>query len=164
MLASRTRSSRCLRGLLLLLAGSLLVACAGCLQGSTCYNDDGGIIEDDVPCNPDAEQSFCCGKYWTCLDSGVCSDQNTTQLIGSENTLLARATCTDRTFKSDVCPQFCLGGQLAELSERHRSNGLTRLHRSWARHHPFRNEHLFLLPAGSKSSMSCRSDSEEPGS
>ena len=118
MLASRTQSSPCLRGLLLLLAGSLLVAFASSLQGSTCYNDDGVIIEDDVPCKPDAEQSFCCGKYWTCLDGGVCSDQNTTQLVGTEQTLLARATCTDRTYKSNACPQFCLGGELVDSSER----------------------------------------------
>ena len=97
--------------LLLLAAGSLFLGSAnGALQGATCYNDDGQILEGDVPCNPNADQSFCCGIHWTCLDSGVCSDQNTTQLISPGEALLARATCTDRTFKSDACPQFCLGG------------------------------------------------------
>lgn len=123
MLASGTQGSRCLRNLVLLLAASLLVTLASCLQGSTCYNDNGVIIEDDVPCSPNAEQSFCCGKYWTCLDGGFCSDQNTTQLVGTQDTLLARATCTDRTFKSDACPKFCLGGELEELLRTNRSNG-----------------------------------------
>ncbi|KAL8784860.1 MAG: hypothetical protein Q9195_008877 [Heterodermia aff. obscurata] len=85
------------------------------LAGAPCYDDDGTIQPGDVPCNPDTGQSFCCGKYWTCLGNGVCSDQNTTQLIGSGETLLARATCTDPTFGSTVCPQFCLGGEFRAL-------------------------------------------------
>ncbi|CAF9925487.1 MAG: hypothetical protein HETSPECPRED_005850 [Heterodermia speciosa] len=107
MLPSPSHRTRCLLQLCSIFL--FLTKANSNLAGATCYDYDGTIQPGDVPCNPDAGQSFCCGGYWTCLGNGVCSDQNTTQLIGSGQTLLARATCTDPTFGSTVCPQFCLG-------------------------------------------------------
>lgn len=147
MLASKSQNTECL----LLWFGSLLIALANCsLQGAPCYNDDGKIIKGDVACNPDAEQSFCCGEYWTCLDSGVCSDQNTTQFIGSAETLLARATCTDRTYSSSTCPQFCLGSELVQLRVHLNERVADLLScRPRSRYHPVRHKQLLLLPTRS---------------
>lgn len=121
------------RSLLMLLA-SLLIRIAHCqVAGSQCYDFDGSVIQGDSPCNPDAHESICCGEFWTCLN-GVCSDQNTTwvsqillssnadletnlrQEVGSGETLLARATCTDPTWQSSVCPRFCLNSKLPQIT------------------------------------------------
>ena len=53
-----------------------------------------------MPCFPDLEDSPCCGKNGTCLANGLCQN--------SKSNLTARGTCTDRTWKSSNCPQFCL--------------------------------------------------------
>lgn len=74
-----------------------------------CYNDDGKVALGDSACNPHLKHSMCCRGYWTCLDNGICSAENTTEL----NTLpfsFARATCTDPNWESPACPRFCLNG------------------------------------------------------
>ena len=73
-----------------------------------CYNHDGSIVREDTACNPDLEQSFCCGPGWTCLDNGICSNHNTTDLT-NQAAGQQRASCTDQSFESDQCPQFCPG-------------------------------------------------------
>lgn len=80
------------------------------VDSQKCYNTDGSVMTGDLPCNTDLEHSFCCGASWTCLSRGICSDLNTTQsaINGSPIPALQRATCTDRTWYSGECPQFCL--------------------------------------------------------
>ena len=108
----------------------------GDLTGAPCYNDDGQVQAGDVACDPTAQHSFCCGEDWTCLDNGICSNQNTTQFFGSAQALLARATCTDRTWTSFHCPHFCLGGQLASLEHEKKANAI--FYRPRTRNHAFR--------------------------
>ena len=67
----------------------------------------------DRPCNPALEQSLCCGPYWTCVDNGLCSNKNTTFLTILNSLTHIRGACTDRTWSSDQCPQYCPNGNSA---------------------------------------------------
>lgn len=84
------------------------LACSD-ISGSLCYDWDGSILHRHKPCRPDLHQSYCCPRYWTCLDNGICSNQNTTDLMGSwaTGTFLVRGSCTDLTWANDRCPRFC---------------------------------------------------------
>ncbi|KAI1842388.1 hypothetical protein JX266_011429 [Neoarthrinium moseri] len=91
---------------LILLAQALVGVAQSTRQ---CY-DPAGYRFDDIPCSNDTSQhSLCCGPGWTCLDNKVCRYTGTTQPALVYNTLV-RGTCTDETFQSDACPQFCLAG------------------------------------------------------
>lgn len=97
--------------LTILLVGLRLITRACCsLLGAPCYDHNRNIVQDDNPCSPDLEHSFCCGLYYTCLDIGVCTNANTTGLT-TEHISSQRATCTDSTWQSDQCPKFCLDRQ-----------------------------------------------------
>lgn len=65
-----------------------------------CFYPDGSRIFADIPClrNGD-EDSVCCGPVATCLSNKICWDGGSGYVRGS---------CTDPTWKSSACPQFCL--------------------------------------------------------
>ena len=71
---------------------------------AVCYYPNGDI-SDDLSCNPSAVNSTCCQRNWTCLSNGVCGLMNST---GDVN--YGRHSCTDKTWNSPSCPQFCLMG------------------------------------------------------
>ena len=73
-----------------------------------CYDMDGTVMAGDRPCSADSQVSQCCGLYWTCLENGMCASANTSALTGQDADTLMRATCTDETWNSDICPHFCL--------------------------------------------------------
>lgn len=68
-----------------------------------CFYPD-GAPSSDVPCDPDAEVSMCCGSASLCLLSGLCRDRSTGPDDGIS---YARGTCTDQGWASAVCPQQC---------------------------------------------------------
>ncbi|KAK3290947.1 uncharacterized protein B0H64DRAFT_331528 [Chaetomium fimeti] len=70
---------------------------------SQCFYPDGSA-SSDVPCDPDAAVSMCCGSAELCLSSGLCRDAGTGP---DEGISYARGTCTDREWESEVCPQRC---------------------------------------------------------
>ena len=78
------------------------------LSSAPCYDVTGSVVQDDFACSPRQKHSACCGRYWTCLNNGLCSNQNTTNIINSPTVNLVRASCTDRTFNDESCPNFCL--------------------------------------------------------
>lgn len=72
------------------------------VTSAACYQPDGTILQDDTACNPNAEQSYCCATGWSCLSDGIC-------LINqSGSNFYYRGTCTDKSWDSQKCPQFCL--------------------------------------------------------
>ena len=94
--------------------------------GSACYYPNGDLNPDDVPCNPSADVSVCCGRGWTCLSNGVCmlsqdSSVGSISRIGSTY----RTSCTDRSWNSPACPSFCKGVFHLSLE------GIAPLHRSY---------------------------------
>ncbi|KAF9873950.1 hypothetical protein CkaCkLH20_08684 [Colletotrichum karsti] len=91
---------------LLLLAASL--AATG-VQGvraaaNLCFFP-GGVQALDVPCDPKAEVSMCCGSVNACLSNGLCKLEDTSNNTGIA---YARGTCSDPTWQSPVCPQNCV--------------------------------------------------------
>ena len=69
-------------------------------ESPSCYFPNGVIAPTDYACNPSANVSPCCGFDMICLDNKIC------QSISGDN---FRGTCTDQTWKSPGCPQFCTG-------------------------------------------------------
>ncbi|KAK4195423.1 hypothetical protein QBC40DRAFT_269266 [Triangularia verruculosa] len=65
-----------------------------------------GDPSDDVPCGPGAEQSMCCSHPSKCLSSGLCLNRDGTG--PNTGNSYARGTCTDKSWKSPLCPQNCV--------------------------------------------------------
>ncbi|TLD15276.1 hypothetical protein PspLS_10735 [Pyricularia sp. CBS 133598] len=63
-----------------------------------CYYPSGKLHEKGVPCHSGGV-SACCEASQTCLSNGLCYD------VGSNT--LKRYSCTDKDWKSDLCPKFC---------------------------------------------------------
>ncbi|KAH6838364.1 transcription initiation factor IID, 18kD subunit-domain-containing protein [Chaetomium sp. MPI-CAGE-AT-0009] len=83
--------------LLFLVHLGLLQVCLG----KKCYYPDGSEATGDYPCDADAEHSACCaggtlGK--ACLANKLCWSSVMT---------FARGSCTDPSFKSPACPDYC---------------------------------------------------------
>ena len=76
-------------------------------QGRDCYDADGSVLVGDRAFYPEREQYFCCGALWACISSGICSRANNKEIAPSGGSPLRRGTCTDRTWSSAECPQFC---------------------------------------------------------
>jgi hypothetical protein len=68
-------------------------------HAQTCYYPDGKSISTDVPCNPDAPQSACCGSDEFCLADGLCYGGG----------LVTRGSCTDQSW-GGACAQYCTAG------------------------------------------------------
>jgi hypothetical protein len=77
-----------------LLTGLLLFEVVSC---TSCYYPDGSLAESDSPCFPDANVSFCCETGIQCLTDKVCLYRH-----------YIRGSCTDKSWSSPECPQFCL--------------------------------------------------------
>ncbi|KAM0800205.1 hypothetical protein BDR22DRAFT_821695 [Usnea florida] len=72
------------------------------IRAQACYFPDGSISTRDAPCrasSPD-QPSPCCAATDVCLDNALCLAQS-----GSES--ISRGTCTDETWRSSECPQYC---------------------------------------------------------
>lgn len=67
-----------------------------------CYFPNGETSYADVACDSSATDSFCCFSNQACLSNKLCYD------IG--NRTYARGTCTDQTWQSSACPNFCNDG------------------------------------------------------
>ncbi|CAO1597770.1 hypothetical protein XANCAGTX0491_001567 [Xanthoria calcicola] len=79
------------------------------LSEDLCFFPNGKTAVGDIPCNPTAADSVCCGKGWTCLSSKVCEfnqdspDSDVDNSIGEQ----WRGSCTDKDWQSGLCPKFC---------------------------------------------------------
>ena len=71
----------------------------------TCYNPD-GTFSGDIPCWSVSTASACCGPGWECLPNNICKNH-----MGD----LSRGSCTDQTWESTGCPQFCYGTRVPTL-------------------------------------------------
>ncbi|KAF4545218.1 uncharacterized protein LTHEOB_5629 [Lasiodiplodia theobromae] len=69
---------------------------------NTCYYPDGSVADKDIPCSSSSSGAACCPQGWQCLDDGICHFD--------EEDWITRYTCTDRSWDSAACPQYCLGG------------------------------------------------------
>ena len=70
--------------------------------GKTCYFPAGNEAHGNVPCDPTAAVSACCGARANCLPNGLCKVPST-----SNPNYVARGACTDSTWNSPQCVQHC---------------------------------------------------------
>ena len=66
-----------------------------------CYQPDGTLAWGDYACDLSNSDSTCCGGSMICLNNQMCWSE-------SEGAYY-RGSCTDKTWKSSNCPQFCTG-------------------------------------------------------
>ncbi|KZF21500.1 hypothetical protein L228DRAFT_239473 [Xylona heveae TC161] len=79
----------------------LLICDLASVTGSaTCYYPSGDVAHRDMPCDPSARQSSCCGPLDICLGNGLCYDQ-------SSDGLISRGSCTDQTWNDGSCSHYC---------------------------------------------------------
>jgi hypothetical protein len=65
----------------------------------SCFYPNGGRAEGDYACNLTAEVSFCYAIGYSCLENKICAR--------SGDVPYNRGSCTDQTWRSSDCPQFC---------------------------------------------------------
>ena len=70
----------------------------------TCYYPSGTSSSPDTPCHSDDRASACCAQTDTCLSNGLCLAQGGPELI-------TRGSCTDESWQSPECPQYCSDGK-----------------------------------------------------
>ncbi|WYZ42442.1 hypothetical protein EsH8_VI_000141 [Colletotrichum jinshuiense] len=92
------------RAVLFLLLGSSGFAAGARAAANLCFFP-GGVQALDVPCDPKAEVSMCCGSVNACLSNGLCKLEDTSNNTGIA---YARGTCSDPTWQSPICPQNCV--------------------------------------------------------
>ncbi|KAI5466744.1 hypothetical protein BGZ63DRAFT_398379 [Mariannaea sp. PMI_226] len=66
-----------------------------------CYYPNGDEAVNDRPCNPNLDQSACCGS-----SSGSACSTNLLCIDGNGGFI--RGSCTDKTWGSEFCPSYCL--------------------------------------------------------
>ncbi|KAL2015528.1 hypothetical protein VTK56DRAFT_5325 [Thermocarpiscus australiensis] len=84
----------------------LLLSFSGfCCAQKQCYYPSGLEAATDFPCDPNAAVSPCCGggEGTFCLTNKLCRGPNGNTIRGS---------CTDQSWSSPECPQFCLGASV----------------------------------------------------
>lgn len=70
---------------------------------TTCFYPNGTESPGDLPCDPSASSSACCGTGWTYALNRVCQDLSSDRII--------RATYTDQKWLSREYPGFYISGK-----------------------------------------------------
>ena len=94
-------------------------------NAQTCYYPDGSVVARDTPCHSPSigdGASACCDSGDICLDNNLCLSQGGAELI-------SRGSCTDHTWQSPECSQYCSDGeylfqQPRDILHRHPQYGL----------------------------------------
>jgi hypothetical protein len=79
------------------------------VSAQTCYFPNGQQAIHDTACT--ANSSICCQRGATCLGNGLCFDP-----FGSAVGGYIRGSCTDRSWQSSNCPQYCTYGECSAAS------------------------------------------------
>ncbi|GME45757.1 hypothetical protein GTA08_BOTSDO09380 [Neofusicoccum parvum] len=98
----------------LLTATTLLLAVQRGLTRATdtCYYPDGSVSDKDLPCSSSNGGAACCPQGWACMANGFC--------YLDYKDYISRYTCTDQSWTSGGCPNYCLDGTC--YSDPHTSN------------------------------------------
>ena len=94
--------------LLVCVLGSAVIA-----NAQICYFPDGSVSPLDTRCHSLSVgdgASACCASSDICLSNGLC--------LQSDAEVVSRSSCTDRTWQSPDCSQYCNDGKyLSEIPE-----------------------------------------------
>ena len=86
---------------------SLLTLPSPSHAAASCYFPDTTEASHDFPCYPDRDISVCCGPGFACLPNGIC-EVTAAAVNPGVSYPLVRGSCTDKTWASTACPQFCV--------------------------------------------------------
>ena len=80
------------------------------IRAQSCYYPDGSVSTLDTPCRaPSTDQaSPCCKATDVCLDNDLCLAQS------GQPEVVSRGSCTDSTWQSPECAQYCQDGQFPQ--------------------------------------------------
>ncbi|KAF2724067.1 hypothetical protein K431DRAFT_344202 [Polychaeton citri CBS 116435] len=79
------------------------ILCLASLGQSLCYYPNGTEASGFIPIDGDAEVSACCSPYDLFTNIGLCKSP-----FDGGNNWYWRNTCTDRSWNSSSCPQYCV--------------------------------------------------------
>lgn len=85
---------------MLLLAATMTVA-------RQCFNSGGDYVSEFAVCNPADVAGPCCSGGDVCLSNGLCQNTAGDTYQGG---------CTDKSYKSASCPNFCTGNKVPNQS------------------------------------------------
>ncbi|KAL6869340.1 hypothetical protein ACO1O0_000665 [Amphichorda felina] len=94
----------------------LLVAFALPVQ-PVCYYPNGDASNQDVPCNDGDDESTCCGPGLACLGNNLCMATGVGIQSPTMKSTYVRGTCTDRSWRSGNCPNFCINDEVDRLDQ-----------------------------------------------
>ncbi|KAF7195152.1 hypothetical protein HII31_03358 [Pseudocercospora fuligena] len=77
-------------------------------SAQNCYYPNGDVSTTDAACSSSGD-SACCPNNWECLSNGICYDPT--------NEYFNRNTCTDQSWESSDCPQYCTANNTAAGNE-----------------------------------------------
>ena len=109
----------------------ILIAISTCILGKvstisaqTCFFPNGDVASRDRPCRASSsdQASACCAYMDVCLDNNLC-------LAQQGNEVVSRGSCTDQSWQSGACPQYCQDGKF--------SHPLFQVQGSSCRHAPY---------------------------
>ncbi|KAL8408589.1 hypothetical protein RB594_007142 [Gaeumannomyces avenae] len=83
-------------------------------NNTQCFFPGGKIHERGIACGSGAASS-CCEPSQTCLSNGLCWNPTSNQI--------ARVSCTDKSWNSDLCPRWCTTEQQDSASELRQCSG-----------------------------------------
>ena len=75
-------------------------------DAQTCYFPDGTVAPGDTPCHSPSlgvGSSACCAEFHICLNNNLCLHTDGAEMI-------VRGSCTDETWRSPECAQYCSDG------------------------------------------------------
>lgn len=84
-----------------------LLFLAAFTYAQNCYYPNGELAQGDGPCY--TTDGTCCPYQWQCLSNGLC-------YLDNEN-YYGRYTCTDQSWQSSSCPNYCTNGGTAPGNE-----------------------------------------------
>ena len=90
------------------IAGSVyFITTAATTGAQTCYFPNGVEATNDTPCRATqpGQASACCAHLDICLDNKLCLPQ------GGNKEIVWRGSCTDHSWQSGDCPQYCQDGK-----------------------------------------------------
>lgn len=81
---------------------------------SVCFYPSGDQTPGDIACqddSADSADSACCPQGYACINNGICMQTSVTP-IAPDSTVFEwmRSSCTDSTWRSSQCPNFCQRG------------------------------------------------------
>lgn len=96
---------------------SLLLVAFALPVRPACYYPSGKVSNQDVPCNDGDEASTCCGPGLACLSNNLCMATGSDIQSPTMKSTYVRGTCTDKSWRSGNCPNFCVNKQVDRLGQ-----------------------------------------------